>query len=124
AEVETEDLPNELYLKTPLQRTVQLIKRYRDIYFQKKEYSVSSIVITTLCGQYYRGENSIYETVDNVLTKIKSYYNKAIETKSRFKIFNPVNPEEDFTDSWTDNHYNSFHRFIEDLYKKWSSLKN
>jgi len=124
AEVITEDLPKELYLKTPLQRAVQLIKRNRDIYFQNKEYSVSSIVITTLCGQFYAGEDSIYETIDNILLKIKSDYNEAIKGGYRFKIYNPVNPDEDFTDSWTDKHYNAFYSFVEALSKRWESLKN
>lgn len=124
AEVETEDLPEELYLKTPLQRAVQLIKRYRDIYFANREYRVSSIVLTTLCAQYYQGNDSIYESIDNILFQLKENYNKAIKEGNRFKILNPVNPEEDFTDSWTNSHYRSFYNFIGDLYSKWESLKN
>lgn len=123
AEVETEDLPRELYTKTPLQRAVQLIKRYRDIYFEGKEYSVSSIVLTTLCAKYYKGEESIYETIDNILSQVKINYNNAMNDGRRFKVLNPVNLEEDFTDLWTDGHYRSFYGFIEDLYSKWESLK-
>jgi len=124
AEVETEDLPNELYTKTPLQRAVQLVKRYRDIYFEGEKNSVSSIVITTLCAQYYQGENSIYETIDNILSRIKINYTEAINKGSKFKILNPVNNEEDFTDSWTEEHYRSFFNFIKDFYKKWENLKS
>ncbi len=123
AEVETEDLPSELYTKTPLQRAVQLIKRYRDIYFEDKEIKVSSIVITTLCAYYYNGEDSIFETIDNVLMKIEKGYTSSIRKGHRFKILNPVNPEEDFTDSWTDQHYRRFYDFIENLYQEWQSLK-
>ena len=43
AQVETEPLPEGLYEKTPLQRAVQLMKRYRDIYFKNRDYRVSSI---------------------------------------------------------------------------------
>lgn len=123
AEVETEDLPSELYTKTPLQRAVQLIKRYRDIYFEDKEAKVSSIVITTLCAYYYNGEDSIFETIDNVLMKIKQSYTSSINKGYKFKILNPVNPEEDFTDSWTDQHYQNFYDFIKNLYHEWQSLK-
>ena len=124
AEVEGEPLPDsDLYLKTPVQRSVQLVKRYRDIYFENREYRVSSIVITTLMGQFYDKEGSIYETIDNVLNKIKNSYNKALQDGKRFKITNPVDLDEVFTDSWTDAHYVSFFGFVEDLYKKWEFLK-
>ena len=32
--------------------------------------------------------------------------------------------EEDFTDSWTNNHYQSFYAFVNNFYQKWQSLKN
>lgn len=124
AQVETEKFPEEFYLKTPLQRAVQLTKRYRDIYFQRKDYRVSSIVLTTLIAQFYEGEESIFETLDQVLNRIKNSYLDAINSRVKFKVINPVNPEEDFTDSWTNNHYQAFYAFISDFHKKWNNLKN
>lgn len=123
---EIQDLPSDdFYSKTPLQRSVQLIKRYRDIYFEdKKEFATSSIVITTLMMVHYNGENSIYSTIDNILLKIKTAYNNAIALKQKFKVPNPVNPNEYFTDSWTDQHYTSFFAFVTDLYAKWQELKH
>lgn len=123
AKIETEPLPEELYLKTPLQRSVQLLKRYRDIYFKNRDHRVSSIVITTLTAQFYQGENSIFETIDHVLTRIKENYNDAVTKGYKFKVLNPVNPEEDFTDSWTNDHYKSFFEFVSNLYTKWQKLK-
>lgn len=123
AKVETEPLPDELYQKTPLQRAVQLIKRYRDIYFQDKDYPVSSIVITTLVASLYHQENSIFETIDNVTRRIKDGYLESVGRNEKFKIINPINLSEDFTDSWTNAHYQSFYNFIADFYKKWQSLK-
>lgn len=125
AEVEAEPLPETgLYLKTPLQRAVQLVKRYRDVFFQDKEFNVSSIVITTLMARFYDGEQSIYNTIDSGLSKIKLGYNSALEEGKRFKVLNPMDDQEDFTDSWTYENYNSFYTFIEDLYYKWEQLKN
>jgi len=124
AQIETEDLPKELYLKTPLQRAVQLMKRYRDLYFQDKDYRVSSIVITTLLAQFYQSENSIFETIDSTIARIKRKYNEARMGGYRFKIYNPVNQEEDFTDSWTNAHYNAFYDFVSDFYTKWENLKH
>lgn len=124
AEVDAEPLPDvNFYEKTPLQRSVQLVKRYRDIYFQDKDNPVSSIVITTLMGLFYDKEESIYNTIDNCLSKIKNGYNRALEQGDRFKIVNPVDENEEFTDSWTEAHYKSFYAFVEDLYLKWDILK-
>ncbi|GGD30454.1 nucleotidyltransferase domain-containing protein [Flavobacterium orientale] len=123
AKVETEPLPEELYLKTPLQRGVQLLKRCRDIYFQDKDNRVSSIVITTLVASLYQGENSIFETIDNVSRRIKENYLEAVKKGYKFKVINPVNSSEDFTDSWTNEHYISFYDFISDFYTKWQNLK-
>lgn len=124
AQVETEKLPEELYLKTPLQRAVQLTKRFRDIYFQDKDFRVSSIVLTTIIAQFYKSEDSIFETLDQVLNRIKSSFLDAVKSQVKFKVINPVNPEEDFTDSWTDRHYQTFYTFITDFHNKWTNLKN
>lgn len=123
AKVKTEPLPEELYFKTPLQRAVQLFKRYRDIYFLDKDYPVSSIVITTLVATLYQREISIFETIDNVARRIKDNYLESVNKRERFRVLNPVNTAEDFTDSWTDKHYESFYNFITDFYKKWQNLK-
>nr|WP_315203714.1 nucleotidyltransferase [uncultured Flavobacterium sp.] len=123
ANVESEPLPKELYEKTPLQRAVQLIKRYRDLYYQDKKHPVSSIVITTLVAHFYKGENSIFDAIDNITQGIKISYLDAIKSNIRFKVLNPVNPEEDFTDSWTAENYSSFYNFILDFHTKWQHLK-
>lgn len=124
AKVETEPLPAELYLKTPLQRAVQLIKRYRDIYYQNKSNPVSSIVLTTLMAKFYEGEESIFETIDNVTSRIQNSYNESINAQQKFKVLNPVDEEEDFTDSWTAQDYKSFVEFINDFHSKWQKLKD
>lgn len=124
AKIESEPLPDELYDKTPLQRAVQLLKRYRDLYYQNKKHPVSSIVITTLAAHFYNGEETIFETIDNITQKIKTGYLEAIRANHKFKVLNPVNSEEDFTDSWTSENYQSFYNFISDFYSKWQNLKH
>lgn len=123
SKVDTEPLPEELYTKTPLQRGVQLSKHFRDRYYENKDYPVSSIVITTLFGQFYNGEDSIYETIDKVLDRIIKSHRQSVQSDRRFQIANPVIPEEKFTDSWTDQHYESFFSFIDDYYEFWQKLK-
>ncbi|PRX57529.1 nucleotidyltransferase [Flagellimonas meridianipacifica] len=131
---EQEDLPQEdYYSKVPLKRAVQLTKRYRDIFFSKKpEYRTSSIVLTTIFGELYEGEPSIYETIDNVLNKILGYYSdyqNLYETKrifKRIKVLNPVNVDEDFTEKWDNDkeYYHQFIAFAKSYKEKWERLKN
>jgi hypothetical protein len=109
--------------KKPLQRAVQLIKRYRDIYFQKDDtYKTSSIILTTIAGQFYQGEESIFDTVDNIITAIRTKVNQPL---GRLKILNPVNAEEDFSDKWDNEpeYYEAFKKFVSHLYNEWQKLK-
>jgi hypothetical protein len=119
-----ENLPSNDYEdKKPLQRAVQLIKRYRDIYFQDNDtFKTSSIVLTTIAGLYYNGEESIFLTVESIVNQIRqhTFYNSM-----RIKVLNPVNPEEDFTDKWESEprYYQAFRAFCEHLYEQWQELK-
>jgi hypothetical protein len=109
--------------KKPLQRAVQLIKRYRDIYFQGDDsYKTSSIILTTIAGLYYNGEESIFDTVENIVNQIRHNVNYL---PSRLKILNPVNPQEDFTDKWDSEpqYYTAFKAFVVHLYNEWQELK-
>lgn len=119
-----ENLPADNFQnKKPLQRAVQLIKRYRDIYFQKDDtYKTSSIVLTTIAGRFYNGEDSIFDTVDNIITAIQ---NQVAKIPSRIKVYNPVNEKEDFTDKWEGEpeYYTAFKQFCQHLYNEWQSLK-
>lgn len=133
AKAEQEDLPTEnIYLKEPLKRAVQLTKRYRDIFFSEKpKYRTSSIILTTIFAQFYQGEASIYETIDNVLNRILEHYSEyqqLFENRGvykRIKVFNPVDPEEDFTDKWDKDkeYYFQFIAFVKSYKKKWEQLK-
>jgi hypothetical protein len=109
--------------KKPLQRAVQLIKRYRDLYFQKDDtYKTSSIILTTIAGQFYQGEESIFDTIDNIINTIRTKVNQPL---GRLKVLNPVNSEEDFTDKWDaePEYYEAFKKFAIHLYIEWQKLK-
>lgn len=118
-----EELPSDDFVtKKPLQRAVQIIKRYRDLYFEKSpDYATSSIVITTLAGEYYQNQNSIFETIDKIIIQI---YNNDCKSQ-RIKVLNPVNNNENFTDKWINEpkYYSEFNKFIESLYQSWQQLK-
>jgi len=134
AKAEQEELPDDdIYGKEPLKRAVQLTKRYRDIYFEKNsDYKTSSIVLTTIFGQLYDGETSIYQTIDAVLNKIVQRYadyQYLFESQGvfkRIKVLNPVNSDEDFTEKWDKEkeYYTHFIAFAKSYKEKWGKLKN
>jgi len=103
--------------KKPLQCGVQLIKRYRDLYFLKDDtYKTSSII------QLYTGEDSIFGTIDAIISKIIS---QVRISSGCIKVLNPVNADEDFTDKWEAEpaYYTAFKNFSEYLYVQWQKLK-
>ncbi|WP_421918867.1 SMODS domain-containing nucleotidyltransferase [Marinifilum sp.] len=117
------DDPN--YLKQPLQHAVQLIKRYRDIYFERREHlAPSSIVLTTLVGQLYNGEDSIYETMNQVIERFELAVAKKKRSYQQFHISNPVLPEEIFTKEWEEKPelFAAFIEFIKALKDLWRKL--
>ncbi|WP_220763363.1 nucleotidyltransferase [Flavobacterium sp. UMI-01] len=134
AKVETEDLPLEVYQKTPLQSTVQIVKRYRDLFYQDKDTSkmpaVSSIVLTTLIAQCHEGNLSIKEALVNATQKLRKLAEGYKLRKEKFAVYNPVDNHEDkekrenFTDSWEDKHFNSFVAFVDDFAKKLNAFLN
>tara|TARA_R110000744_G_scaffold237369_4_gene354883 strand:- start:79224 stop:80432 length:1209 start_codon:yes stop_codon:yes gene_type:complete len=134
AKAEQEELPDDdVYSKEPLKRAVQLTKRYRDIYFEKNpKHKTSSIVLTTIFGELYEGESSIYQTIDSILYKIVqrySDYQHLYESKGvykRIKVLNPVNSDEDFTEKWDKEkeYYTQFIGFAKSYKEKWEKLKN
>lgn len=122
--IRAENLPADNFrFKKPLQRAVQLIKRYRDIYFQDDDtYKTSSIILTTIAGIYYTGQESIFDTVEGIINQIQ---NNVSRLPHRIKILNPVNAQEDFTDKWDSEpaYYEAFKAFAVHLYNEWQELK-
>lgn len=83
--------------RTPLQQALQMLKRHRDIMFRADpEGKPISIIITTLAAWSYRGESTIEETIDRVLSDMDRHINPG-----RPRVPNPVNPIEDFADKWS-----------------------
>ena len=119
-----EKLPSDdMQKKKPLQLAVQLIKIYRDKYFENnQDMATSSIILTTIAGILYNGENSIYDTIENIVSKI---HDNILSSHGRIRILNPVNIDEDFTDKWDQKPelYKYFKKFIVHLHQEWNKLK-
>lgn len=119
-----EKLPDISYeLLSPLNKVVQLIKRYRDIYYKdKKIKGVRSIIITTLCAKYYDGEFSEYTAINNIINKIKREITKSNKI---LEVYNPVNSNEKFSEKWDSDkdEYKEFCDFILNFEKQWTDIK-
>jgi hypothetical protein len=96
-----EDVPD-WKVRTPLQRSVQLLKRHRDIYFNGKDDKPISIIITTLAGHAYQNEADLFDAFFSIINgmtdpkNIKGQYGK-------YYIPNPTNPDENFADKWNED---------------------
>ena len=117
-----DDVPDQL-VRTPLQRSIQIMKRYRDVKFNSasnNDFAPISIIITTLAAHFYQNESDTYSALRNIVTTLHSYA-QFIENDSMDKsevlhrpikrtpdgwyIGNPADPKENFADRWhEDNH--------------------
>jgi len=116
-----DDVPN-IHVKTPLQRAIQILKRHRDIRFSQSEIELCkpiSMIITVLSASCYRNENTIFDTLNNLITSLeqqatqlnndfvfndylsRTTYNLITrKADGSWHIPNPANPEENFSDRW------------------------
>ena len=118
-----DDVPDQL-VRTPLQRSIQLMKRHRDMKFndeRRNGFAPISIIITTLAAQFYQNESDIYSALTGIVSKLHAHAvlvdNGTVDhslapvspikrtPNGKWYIGNPVNPEENFADRWhEDNH--------------------
>lgn len=100
---QVEDVP-EYKVKTPLQRSIQILKRHRDIWFDKhqsvygKKGKPISIIITTLAAHAYDNEIDLQQALLKIVTEMPRYIEYS--NNDAALIRNPVNPLENFADKW------------------------
>ena len=96
--------------KSVLQQVVQILKRHRDIMFRHDhDDKPISIIITTLAGMAYQGEENLVDALCNVIKRMESFIYK--NERNEYVVKNPVNPEENFADKWT-SHPKRQHNFF------------
>jgi hypothetical protein len=82
--------------KTPLQRCIQILKRHRDVMFQRSPHIAPiSMIITNLAAQAYEGETDISETLRDVLNRMPNHVRPTVP-----RVPNPTHPLEDYADKW------------------------
>jgi len=90
----------EYKVKTPLQKTIQILKRHRDIMFENNpEQKPSSIIISTLAAKAYNGGDNLRDVLKFVLDNMAKYI-EVID--GEYQVLNPVNPFENFADKWNE----------------------
>jgi len=93
-----EDVP-EYKVKTPLQRSIQILKRHRDIMFENDlDDRPISIIISTLAARAYNNEADLLDALQNIVSKMPSLIER--DEQGNALIANPVNPLENFADKW------------------------
>ncbi len=107
------DVPKQL-IRTSLQRSIQLLKRHRDVFFDLNEYKPISIIITTICAHKYQKKGvlatvkSFGDYVANRLELLMSGQSLPIDNvldyiDNKWVVRNPTNGNENFADKWTKN---------------------
>jgi len=91
-----EDVPPYRW-KTPLQRSIQLLKRHRDVMFREnRDLAPISMIITNLAAHAYEGEGDVFAALTNIVAKMPAYVRA-----ERPHVPNPADPAEDYADKWS-----------------------
>ncbi len=97
------------FVRTPLQRTVQLMKRHRDLFFLGRDDAPVSILITTLAAMAYEGQASVETALSAVLNGMAD----AVEAREgEWWVPNPTHEGENFADKWN-SHLGRREAFLE-----------
>ncbi len=112
--------------KSRLQLVVQLIKRWRDLFYADVDPMLQpiSILLTTLAAHAYRGEPSVSQALTSVLGGIVGFVDASRRAgERRLKVVNPSNISEDLSERWDDpDAYEAFETGIRDFKRRWSQL--
>lgn len=99
-ERDIEDVPRWL-VRTTLQRVVQLLKLHRNVFFTyDPDLAPPSILITTLAGQAYGGDEDIYTAFQKVAATMSQHIELRDE---QLWVQNPADENENFADKWNTN---------------------
>ncbi len=85
--------------KTTLQRSIQLLKRHRDVMFRRSpELAPISMIITNLAARAYEGETDIATALMGIVDRMPNF----VRADSP-RVPNPADPAEDYADKWSRN---------------------
>jgi hypothetical protein len=121
AQVDVEDVPD-WRVRTVLQRTIQVLKAHRNLYFDVEDPNqASSIVITATAARAYRGETTLFEAVMNIAARMAAFIEK---DGAGYIVANPAHPDENFADLWTPSRAARFFEWIDDVQRTLGGAAN
>lgn len=99
--------------KSPLQRSIQLLKRHRDQMFKDDpDVKPISVIITTIAARAYSGQDLLEVVLQEILDELKQFSESGSTV-----VLNPVNPDENFADRWTMPQYKNL--CLQDNFTAW-----
>lgn len=111
---------NKFNKRTILQKTIQILKRHRDIKYAniseaERENKPISIIITTLVGKMYTGNETILDLIEKFVCNFDNHI--TIDSMGCYVIENPINSEENFADKWNiyPERKTAFYKWVEEL---------
>lgn len=136
-------VPDQL-VRTPLQRSIQIMKRHRDLYFNHPDRvkdAPISIIITTLAAHLYSNEPDVYSALSGIVSKLHAHASltegRPIDSTvaqtgfiqrhkdGKWYIENPANSGENFADRWHEDDHaraRAFFAWVEALHKDLVSI--
>ncbi|MFA7138901.1 MAG: hypothetical protein WC151_10325, partial [Bacteroidales bacterium] len=125
-------------VKTPLQRVIQILKRHRDIYYDRgkaNNFKPASIIITTLLAEisnFSDGTEEIFEFLNFAVEELRSMENYFLKSNApnlskilssmiskvgedNWEMKNPVNPEDNLLDCWDNKTATMFFKWLEEV---------
>jgi len=104
-----------------LRQVVQLLKRRRDNMFFGQDDAPRSVILTTLASLFYNGEPTIIHAMMGIAERFEEAVTAA--APGRFRVLNPTNPSEDFSESWNEQTtYEKFVRFVQVVRREFATL--
>lgn len=106
--------------KSILIKSIQLLKRHRDIKYGGDEDKPVSIILTTLAAQAYNGEDDLFTSMLNIVKKMESFIVDKYDHKLKKLIKwvqNPVDSDENYADKWKESTRKQkiFYQWLEEL---------
>jgi hypothetical protein len=106
--------------KPALNKSVQLLKRWRDVRFKDDMHlAPSSIILTTLAADLYASEPTCCDALTNILEGLVTF-----ARSNRRLLVNPANPDEVISEKWLEDEgaYQAFCARIVEFRDRWQKV--
>lgn len=104
-----------------LQKVVQILKYHRNVFCDglPEKTRPISMLITVISAELYNNEKNIFDALKNITSKIPEYLEEHKDHNGKYKIYNPVDKSEVFTDKWIEHpeRKNKFEEWATSVYK-------